>query len=181
MKANKYGAVAILLFISIIVLMMYIEKDRYSEVTEDMIHEVSNIENLEILDYKIVNDGDKHFAYIFYEQLNKIGAYLVVVKNGKLMYNTDLIIGSDNKLKVQSLGIRSGYPYEVIRIHDEEILNSGRVLLFSFGNKKQHRLEVHRDKKDYLIVGDYGEADASSSSLFILDKDDQVIYQEGEL
>lgn len=179
MRNYKNHLIIIILCIGIFSLIIYFLRDKYSEVSKDLIYEVAARENFKILDYEIMNDVERPFAYIFFERRYKIGVYWIMVKNNKLNYGESLIMGVSSKNKVETIGISSGYPYELIRIHDKDILNKGKVILFSFGNKKQHQLSMNKNKKDYMIVGDYEEGIQSSSpSLVILDEKDQIIYEE---
>lgn len=179
MKNLKIRLIIIILCVGIFSLIIYFQRDKYSEVNKDLIYEVATRENFKILDYEIRNDVERPFAYVFFERRYKIGVYWIMVKNNKLNYGEDLIMGGSSKSKVETKGMGSGYPYELIRIHDEDILNKGKVLLFSFGNKKQHQLSMNKNKKDYMIVGDFKEGIQSSSpSLVILDDNDQIIYEE---
>lgn len=179
MKSSKIRLITLILCIGIFSLIIYLQRDKYSEVSKDLIYDVATRENFKILDYEIKNDVERPFAYVFFERRYKIGVYWIMVKNNKLNYGESLIMGVSSKNKVETIGISSGYPYELIRIHDQDILNKGKVLLFSFGNKKQHQLSMNKNKKDYMIVGDFEEGlQSSSPSLVIFDENDQIIYEE---
>jgi hypothetical protein len=178
MKINKKHWFSVVPLLILIVFLMYLQKDHYSYLTENSINELKNKENIEILDYKIVNDVKEPFAYVFYKKENKLGSYIVRVIDNKPVYNIDFSINEDTADEIQAFGVSTGYPYAMIRINDEKILGNGEFIRFSFGNEKEYQVTLKDNKREYMFVGSYNEGYNQSASLEVIDKNSNIIYQD---
>lgn len=65
MRNFKIRLIIIILCIGIFSLIIYLQRDKYSEVSKDLIYDVATRENFKILDYEIKNDVERPFAYVF--------------------------------------------------------------------------------------------------------------------
>ncbi|GJM75229.1 hypothetical protein HMSSN036_74450 [Paenibacillus macerans] len=107
----------------------------------------------------------------------KIGAYTVRVINNKLDYAMDFIINVDNNKPIQVFGARTGFPYLMIQINDDNLLKEGNYIYASFNQKKWHQLNIDNLKRNYIISGDYDEASTGRSSVQIYNEKKELIFE----
>lgn len=179
MKYNKYfyyfvGFSLLILFLFI----LYQQKVSYNELTNDSIEELRIKENIEILDYEIINNVKEPFAIVFYKKGYRIGSYSLKIINNKLVSNMEFLINEDINQSIQTFGRSSGYPYQLIRINDERFLEIGNYILFSFGNENKYRVTIKDNRKNYIIIGSYKESENQTAYLEVLDKNHEIIYKE---
>ncbi|GBK66016.1 hypothetical protein PbDSM24746_60200 [Paenibacillus macerans] len=167
----------LLLLLSLFTLIYLSQKESYSKISDIHIEQLKEKESIEILDVKKNNDLDKPFAFVFYKKGYKIGAYTVRVINNKLNYDMDFIINADNNKPVQVFGVRTGFPYLMIQINDDNLLKKGNYIYASFNQKKWHQLNLENLKRSYIISGDYDEASTGRSSVQIYNEKKELIFE----
>lgn len=171
------GGFVLLLLLSFSTLGYLSQKESYSKISDLHIEQLREMEHIEILDVKINNDIDQPFAYVFYKRSYKIGACIVRVINKKLDYGMDLMLTEDNSKPVQVFGIRTGYPYLMIQINDDHLLQEGRYIYATFNQKKWHRLDMNGSRRNYIFSGDYDEGLTGSSSVQIYNEEKELIFE----
>ncbi len=159
------------------VLVPLLQRDSYSQISDLHIQQFSELEVLEVLDYKINNEVDQPFAYIFYKRGVKIGAYWLRIMNDKMVYGADLVVNENKEQPVEILGVQTGFPYLMIQVHDEQLLQEGKYIYATFDYRKWHRLDIEEGKRAYAVVGDYGEGTMGDSSVLIYNQEQQIIYE----
>ncbi|MBM6995694.1 hypothetical protein IM700_008445 [Paenibacillus sp. DXFW5] len=167
----------LLLLLSLTLLVYLTQREFYSPISDLHIQQLQEKENIEILDVKMNNEVDKPFAYVFYKRGVKIGACAVRVINQKLDYDMDLMLNEDDRKPVQVFGIQTGYPYLMIRIHDDQLLQDGSFIQASFNQDNWHRIKMDSSRRNYIVLGDYDEADQGRLSVQIYNKNKEVIFE----
>ncbi|MNP72395.1 hypothetical protein D3C76_1689450 [compost metagenome] len=74
-------------------------------------------------------------------------------------------------------GIQTGYPYLMIRIHDDQLLQDGSFIQASFNQDNWHRIKMDSSRRNYIVLGDYDEADQGRLSVQIYNKNKEVIFE----
>lgn len=176
-KRYLLPSLGLLLIVLLMVLVPLLQRDSYSKISDVHIQQLSELEFLEVLDYKINNEVDKPFAYIFYKRGVKVGAYWLRIKNDEMEYGADLMLNENRKESVQVFGIRTGFPYLMIQIHDKQLLQEGKYIYATFNQKTWHRLDIEEGKRAYTLVGNYDEGSEGNSSVLIYNQEQQIIYE----
>lgn len=153
------------------------QRESYSPITDSHIQQLQEKEHFEVLDVKINNEVDKPFAYVFYQRGAKIGACVVNVINQKLDYHMDLMLNEDDRNPVQVFGVQTGYPYLMIRIHDDQLLQEGSIIQATFNQNDWHQLGLDPSRRDYIVLGDYDEAAQGTTSVQIYNRNQELVYE----
>ncbi|MFR9711105.1 hypothetical protein ACL02P_17245 [Paenibacillus sp. MB22_1] len=161
---------------SIIYIIFLLQQESYSKINNIQIEQLKSAENIEILDVKVNNEYEKPFAYVFYKRGTTLGACTLRVINKRLDYHMDLMINEDPSNPVQVFGVRTGFPYQMIQINDNKLLQEGSYIYATFNQRKWHRLKIKAPKRSYIISGDYDEGSTGSSSVEIYNKKNQQIF-----
>ncbi|GJM78428.1 hypothetical protein HMSSN139_09240 [Paenibacillus sp. HMSSN-139] len=167
---------ALLLLFSLLALILFSQRDSYSKISDIHIQQLSEKEQIEILDVAMRNELDRPFAYVYYKRGVKVGAYYISVINDKLVYGMDFMLNEDTGSPVQVFGIRTGYPYLMIQINDVHLLQEGNQIYATFNQTKWHRLDIDHTKRNYMITGDNDEASKGRSSVQIYNADHELIF-----
>lgn len=176
-KKGFLQGLALLLLFSLLALIYFAQRDSYSKISDLHIQQLSEKEHIEILDVAMRNELDKPFAYVYYKRGVKVGAYYISVINDKLVYGMDLMLNEDQDSPVQVFGIRTGYPYLMIQINDDRLLQEGNQIYTTFNQNKWHRLDIDRSKRNYIVTGDYDEASDGRSSVQIYNANHESIFE----
>ncbi|WP_059049177.1 hypothetical protein [Paenibacillus senegalimassiliensis] len=178
-QKNRYllPGLGMLLIALLIVLVPFLQRDSYSKISDLHIQQLSELEVLEVLDYKINNEMDKPIAYIFYKRGVKVGAYWLRIKNDEMEYGADLMQNENKEKSVQVFGVRTGFPYLMIQIHDKQLLQEGKYIYATFNQKTWYRLDIEEGKRAYTLAGNYDEGAEGNSFVLIYNQEQQIIYE----
>ncbi|WP_066297573.1 hypothetical protein [Bacillus sp. FJAT-29937] len=168
-------AISILSLIFLSVIISYINKDKYSELSNESIKEWANKSGYLIID-TVSFDGKKPYTLIFVNRNDQVGTFIGTMKNNKEEFVEELLIQRNPETPVQTLGVREGAsnPYLVFVINDLNLLQQASELKVNFKDGSVEKIPVKNNQSIYFLLKEQKQA---LSDFLIYDNQNSIIYE----